>query len=1177
MKKTVAKKKKQVHAKNSKKSNTNINFRKKSKKVQRNITENMEPNHDTVLELMTKYPDLNQTFEYILYSNKYKHSISDVYNIIKMLMSKLDELQKHNVDLKNNFEAIDFNYKIKGLIQSTSINLSHVIEQLNTNESTFLNFARNFMPSRDMNGRENTLENTIPNFINAPVVSEEPLISETSVSNFPMSSYISPTSTDIKTETSNDIKTENLIDQLNTNIFGSHYTIVLSSEDELDELDSNDLHRKQSSTKTSKPIKIEVLESYAIGSDFTDISSDNDNTSHDVISSPRESQDSIIPKLPSKPKTPTQKVRITKGLVSDEIINEARKSDLRLKKRLNERNSEMLKIINQLHLKPQDIVLEFDIVEKKPLITIHKELAKVLKKHQVEGIRFLWNIVFETMDKTNNTDGTGCILAHRMGIGKTLQIITLIYTILCHVKLNIKTFLIICPPGLIYNWMDEIYKWLKDIDNGEVVRVYDLPKTNKLYNITNIATWKSKGGVLILSYENFKALVNCNQNDLREAFSHTLINPGPDVVILDEGHYIKNTNTKLLKSLIQIRTKRRIVLTGTPMQNSLKEYYTMVNFVKPNILGNFGSFNSTFIKPIDSGQFIDSSDEAVELMKQRTFILHKLLQNTVHRIDDRNLKPLFTEKVEYIIEINMTEFQCELYEKFLHFNKISNGRSGVFLRLHVLTLITLHPLTLYRLIRFKNSKHSELGTGSIDEKISKDLAWITKYGEDPRFFEAKQSNKITFLLKTIDECIKRNEKLLCFLKSPVALDALEYFLQKENNWVEGTEYFRMDGKTPMDVRNQMCEAFNNPDNPTKLFILSLGTGVLGYNMVGANRVLLLSTSWNPSNDLQAIYRCLRFGQKKTVYVNRVLAKGSVEPKAYYRQISKLGMASSVVDFQHVNRKVSYDQTNDLFTFNASKKYCTLVPNTKDPVLNQLIRCNFGSISDLKEHDSMLVESMEDQMTVEERKALWLSFRKNELEIKSSSKSNIKTSTKTPRKSQVKQNKTNNTTHVNTNTRQDLDTSSISTNNFLPQTSSQSTNEIFSPRFDLHFKSRKPSELSTPLREHCTKSTANVEVSDNLNNRTYFKNNSSADKRNHWKNEEPIQNQFRNFQHKNFSHHKRYSGFHNRPHPFRGTSSKNTVHNEHQQSSSNYYPNKSWRSNNYTSYDNNFKNRSGMSK
>lgn len=1129
----------------------------KSKYVRKNAS---ETNNESVFELMTKYPELNQTFEYILYSNKYKHTLTDVFNIIKMLMSKLEELQKCDVDIKNTHATINLNYKIKGLVQSTAMNLSHVVDQLNVNETTFIDFAKEFIPLKIVNGSDTAAHNVIPEFSGLPQVPEDSLVSSSITINQLNNPGI--------------VKTEIIIpDRINKNIFDGNHTIVLTSDDEYEESISYDGCREQSFTGYKPKMKDEDVENYIIGSEFKDILSDHDST-YDVDSPPKQNQDNAIPKPSSLHVTPVKKVKKMKQKVSDDAIDEARKSDFCLRKRLRERNSEMLKIVKELDLKLNYIVLEFNKVNNKPLITIHKDLARVLKKHQVEGIRFLWNTVFETVDKTNSTDGTGCILAHRMGIGKTLQIITLLYTVVSYQSLlNIKTFLIICPPGLIYNWMDEIYKWLKEIDKDEVVKVYDLPKTNRFYNITNIASWKSKGGILIISYENFKSLVNCNQSDLCEAFSHALIDPGPDVVILDEGHYIKNTNTKLLKSLTQIKTKRRIILTGTPMQNSLKEYFTMVDFVKPNILGNFGDFTTTFIKPIDSGQYIDSSDEAVQIMKQRTFVLHKLLQNTVHRIEDSNLKSLFTDKIEYTLEVNMTEFQCELYEKFLQLSKLTNDRCNVFLRLHVLTLITLHPLTLYRLLHYRNSKQPEFGTKSFDDKFAKDLSWISEYGEDPRFFEAKQSNKITFVLNTIKECQKRNEKMVCFVKSPLALDALEYFLQSEKYWVMGEDYFRMDGKTPMAIRNQMCEAFNNSENPVKMFILSMGTGVLGYNMVGANRVLLLSTSWNPSNDLQAIYRCLRFGQKKTVYVNRLLAKGTVELKAYYRQISKLGMASSVVDLQHMSRKVSFDQTNDLFTFDSSKHYFTIGANTKDPVLNQIFKYNYKFISDLKEHDSMLVESVEDQLTPEERKVIWLSFKKNELGSKNLIKLKpLDTLENTKHPTQV----------INKNLKQEINNDLPSaSNSHQPNKNLTSTpipNENRYSKIKTFFNNPLLPKVNLPPKSAKCK-VSNLSVIENTTNSNKRSNSDNFyENRKNVKNDEPIQNQFRNFQNKSFSHHKRYptSNYRSHMHPNAGEHSKN-ISRQNQQSLS-YYRNRTWTPNQYTpTENNNFQNRSGMSK
>lgn len=1132
----------------------------------KNVYENIEPNNESVLEFMTKYPELNQTFEYILYSNKYKHTLTDVFNIIKMLMSKLEELQKHDIDLKNIFETIDINYKIKGLIQSTAINLSHVVEQLNVNESTFLHFARNFthVPQKIVND-EHITENINSNFTSIPVISEEHVVSNSLT---PVHDYNQPSSSKKQSP-------QNIINQHNNDdIFGCNFTVILSSDEECEEINLNDTCRRKNVFR-SKPLKNdENIESYVLGSDFTDILTPDNNISQNIISSPKQDQDNIMSKLLSQQKV--QKVKKIKSKISDDVINKARKEDILLRKRIDERNMKMLSIVTKLKLQPHDIVLEFDEVKKKPLVTIQKELTKVLKKHQVEGIRFLWNTVFETINKTNTTDGTGCILAHQMGIGKTLQIIVLIYTILCQKEINLKTFLVICPPGLIYNWIDEIYKWLKEIDKYEIVKVYDLPKTNKLYNITNIAIWKSKGGVLILSYENFKSLVNCKQTDLQEPFTHTLIDPGPDVVILDEGHYIKNTNTVLLKSLTQIKTKRRIVLTGTPIQNSLKEYFTMVDFVKPNLLGNFTDFSSMFIKPIDSGQFIDSSDEAVKIMKQRTFILHKLLRNTIHRIDDRNLKPLLTEKIEYTIEVNMTEFQCELYEKFLRYNKTFNDNCNVFLRLHVLTLITLHPITLYRLIRYKNNK-SKFGTDAIDEKFAKDLSWIADYGDDPRFFDVKNSNKMIYLLTAIDECQKRNEKILCFLKSPLALDALEYFLQKENNWIVGENYFRMDGKTPLSIRNQMCEAFNNPKNPVQLFLLSMGTGVLGFNMVGANRVLLFSTSWNPSNDLQAIYRCLRFGQKKPVYVNRILSKGTVEPKAYYRQISKLGMASSVVDLQHMSRKISYDQTNDLFTFDSSKHYYTLDPSTKDPVLNQLIQYNYSSISDIKEHDSMLVESVKDQLTIEERKDIWLLFKNKQLINKNLLKAKPLYKLQN---SELQASKNNNDSQIaNEDIKQENEYNSDESMNIFPEksftTSPQNINVNHNTKFCTNFRSPGPSSISSPtfVRKH-TKFNDKGEVNISGNSNPELTNSNYNVKRNYWPKDEPMQTQYRNVQHKSPIYHKRHT-YDIRPSPFKGINSKN-LYNQNSQQSPNFR-NRSWYTNKGTPTDNNIQNRSGMFK
>lgn len=141
-----------------------------------------------------------------------------------------------------------------------------------------------------------------------------------------------------------------------------------------------------------------------------------------------------------------------------------------------------------------------------------------------------------------------------------------------------------------------------------------------------------------------------------------MIDPGPDLLVCDEGHLLKNEKTSLTNALKKIRTLRRIVLTGTPLQNSLKEYYCMLNFVKPQMLGTPLEFRNLFIKPISNGQFKDSYRTDIELMKRRSFVLHQLLDVCVQRLDFTVLAAMLPPKHEYVLHIRLTNLQINLYQ-----------------------------------------------------------------------------------------------------------------------------------------------------------------------------------------------------------------------------------------------------------------------------------------------------------------------------------------------------------------------------------------------------------------------------------------------------------------------------------------------------------------------------------
>lgn len=154
----------------------------------------------------------------------------------------------------------------------------------------------------------------------------------------------------------------------------------------------------------------------------------------------------------------------------------------------------------------------------------------------------------------------------------------------------------------------------------------------------HIEQWHKGNGVLIMGYNMFRNLVdNAFQmdeiSDDHKKVKQMLIDPGPDLVICDEGHLLKNDETSLNDVLSSIRTNRKIALTGTPLQNNLNEYYCMVNFVKPNLLGTRKEFKHQCVHPIMKGQYMNSTEQDIKIMKKRSHVLHKLLDGCIHRAD----------------------------------------------------------------------------------------------------------------------------------------------------------------------------------------------------------------------------------------------------------------------------------------------------------------------------------------------------------------------------------------------------------------------------------------------------------------------------------------------------------------------------------------------------------------
>lgn len=187
--------------------------------------------------------------------------------------------------------------------------------------------------------------------------------------------------------------------------------------------------------------------------------------------------------------------------------------------------------------------------------------------------------------------------------------------------------------------------------------------------------WYKQGGVLIMGYDMFTNLSNENleiEGELKHTFQQSLVDPGADLVVCDEGHIIKGEKTYLHSAMSRIRTMRRIMLTGTPLQNNLDEYYTMVNFIKPSLFGTRKEFRNRFVNPIANGQYPNSTPADIQEMKRRSHVLYTLLEGCVQRMDYLILKPYLPPKEESVVYIRLSELQINLYRVSPLTNTIKN-------------------------------------------------------------------------------------------------------------------------------------------------------------------------------------------------------------------------------------------------------------------------------------------------------------------------------------------------------------------------------------------------------------------------------------------------------------------------------------------------------------------------
>ncbi|XP_051169318.1 transcriptional regulator ATRX homolog isoform X2 [Leptopilina boulardi] len=738
--------------------------------------------------------------------------------------------------------------------------------------------------------------------------------------------------------------------------------------------------------------------------------------------------------------------------VADDTKQAAKEEEERLK-RIAERQkvyNEMYEIRLAGEEKVEKLILDFDEETKKELISVDPALVKRLKPHQAKGIKFMWDACFESVSQINNSKGSGCIIAHCMGLGKTFQVVTLVHTLLTNKDTGVNTVMVVCPLSTALNWASEFEMWLKDLSNYDDIEIIELGRYKQNFERKyQLEYWKKHGGVLIIGYDMFRTLTGTGKRmkkSMQTSFSQCLLDPGPDVIVCDEGHLLKNEDTALSKAMRRVKTLRRIVLTGTPLQNNLVEYHCMVQFVKPNLLGTKKEFSNRFVNPIKNGSTADSTPYDVKLMKKRAFILHNLLEGSVQRFDYSVLTPFLPPKQEYVISVKLSPLQIELYQYYLdNFTGGSARGPKLFANYHALQRICTHPIVMKMNAEKMEKKRLEeeddsegslkdfIDDGSDSSESSSDnndkdgsdvqcvdsdkdvpiarrgtranpideptteaepetiepREWWSGKIKPEHFDDIRVSAKLVLLFGILKESEKLGDKILVFSQSLYSLTLIEEFLSRmdeaaQNNiesenlenhtgsWSLGLDYFRLDGQTSADNRAQWCKIFNRPTNTrARLFLISTRAGGLGINLTAANRVIIFDASWNPSHDVQSIFRIYRFGQKKPCYIYRFLSKGTMEEKIYNRQVSKLSLACRVIDEQQIERHFNSSDLAELYTFDPNPPKDSEILNLpKDRLLAEIFLKYKDLVHNYHEHDSLLENQLDEVLDEEERKLAW---------------------------------------------------------------------------------------------------------------------------------------------------------------------------------------------------------------
>ncbi|XP_014252342.1 DNA excision repair protein ERCC-6-like isoform X2 [Cimex lectularius] len=596
---------------------------------------------------------------------------------------------------------------------------------------------------------------------------------------------------------------------------------------------------------------------------------------------PSSSEDSEDDYITTRAKPAKCKVNSSEMDLSSDDSEWASDNESKNRKKTREQDDGNLEIFEKRVSKfNKDIFKKFHIVNEGEQYRCPSVVWDKLYKYQQDAVAWFWGL---------NKERCGGILGDEMGLGKTIQLIAFFSGLYISNIVDFDTdykglgpILIVCPTTLMHHWVRELHKWLPP------VRVAILHETgtylgknkNKLIDsIHNICC-----GILITSYN---GLVLYKEKILSKNWHY---------IVLDEGHKIRNHNAQATLVAKQVLTPHRIILSGSPLQNNLRELWSLFDFVYPGKLGTLNVFIASFQVPIVQGGYMNATQVQIKTAYKCASILKEtispyLLRRMKAEVDQHvHLPP----KTEQVLFCKLTDEQRAYYKHYLStldIEGIVRGRVKIFVGLINLRKICNHP-DLYS------------GGPNKDFRLDEDA---NNQKPENCFGYYKRAGKMIVIHKLLKIWFQQNHRVLIFTQSKKMLRILEDYIKTQKY-----QYLKLDGGTSIASRQPLIDKFNQ-DTSYFVMLLTTKVGGLGVNLTGANRVIIYDPDWNPATDTQARERAWRIGQQRDVTIYRFITTGTIEEKIYHRQIFKQFLSNKVLKDPRQRRFFKSNDLLELFT------------------------------------------------------------------------------------------------------------------------------------------------------------------------------------------------------------------------------------------------------------------------